>query len=124
MRDVAGAVRAFFSNGLLAGRFEVAQWSLRRCFISGGDAVQKDSGELARRDLIRNFQQTSFPVPQIVIQRVMHDHADKGAHHDGGLNINDGSFALSFPNVIAEPPVHAPHEFLPEHMRQVVLFQR
>ena len=55
---------------------------------------------------------------------MVHDHANKGAHHQRGLDVHDCAFALPRAKVTAQRAINAAHKFFPEHMRQLMFFQR
>jgi hypothetical protein len=38
-------------------------------------------------------------IPQIVVERVVHHHPDEAAHHDGGIDFDQRSFALALTDV-------------------------
>jgi len=54
----------------------------------------------------------------------MDDHADKSAHDHQRFNLDHGAVALPLANVSAQSPVHARDELLPEHLRELMFFQR
>ena len=92
--------------------------------VPAGDTMHQDVCEFARRHLVRNLQQHPLSIPQVVVERMMDDHADERAHDDQGLDFNDCAIALPFANVGAQDPVYARDELFPEHLRQLMFFQR
>src|SRR5712692_6233487 len=95
------------STRFLSGGFP---FGLFRQTIAPGrarNAAQQNVGELARGVFVRNLEQASFAIPQIVVERVMNHHADKRAHYDQGFNLDHRPVALSLTNVLSEKRVHA-----------------
>jgi len=68
------------------------------------------------RVFIREIEQTTIWIPKIVVERVVHHHADKAAHHDRGIDFDKRSVALPFANVAAEKVVNVPHDLIEEHL--------
>ncbi len=75
------------------------------------------------RALVRDVQQAAFRVPKIVVERVVHHHAYEAAHHDRGINFDEGTFALSLANVTSKKVVDATNKLVEEHLRQFMLFE-
>ena len=79
---------------------------------------------MLRGVLVREVQQTTIAIPKIVVQRVVHHHADKAAHHDRRIDLDKRSVALAFTNVAAEKVVNVPHDPIEEHLGELVFLER
>jgi hypothetical protein len=79
---------------------------------------------MPRRFFVRNVEQATARIPQVVIKRMVHDHPDEAAHDDRGIDIDEGTFALALPYVTAEKLVDAPYELVEEHLRELVFLER
>src|SRR5215212_11984591 len=92
-----------------------------RCLRS--NAIQKNVSEMSCRTLVGDVQQTTFRVPKIVVERVVHHHTDKTADHDRRIHFDQGALALSLVNVTAKKVVNSTNKLFEEHLRQLVLFK-
>ena len=72
---------------------------------------------------VRDVQQATFRVPKIVVERVVHHHADEATHDDRRIHFDQRSFALSFANVCAEKFINPTHKLVEEHLREFVFFE-
>src|SRR4051812_7025596 len=91
-----------------ARAFAVVRWRIQ------GDAAEQYVCELACGVLVRDVEQAAAFVPEGVVERVVDDHAEKGAHDDGRFDLAERTVALTFAYVAAEQLVHLPHVTLPE----------
>lgn len=79
---------------------------------------------MLRGRFVRDIQQPVFRVPKIVIQRVVHHHADEAADDDRRIDLDERAVALPFAQVGAEKLVNLQNKLVEEHLRQLVLFER
>src|SRR5215213_10313544 len=93
-----------------------------RCLRS--NAIQKNVSEMFGRTLVGDVQQTTFRVPKIVVERVVHHHADEAAHDDRGIDFDQRALALTLANVTAKKVINTTDKLLEEHLRQLVFFER
>src|SRR5829696_8154196 len=87
------------------------------------NSVQQNVSELLCRTLVADVQQATIRVPKIVVERLVHHHADKATHHDRGIDFRESSVALSLADVSAEKLVDATHILVEEHFRELVFFE-
>ena len=86
-------------------------------------SVQKNVSEILCRTLVRDVQQATFRVPKIVVERVVHHHADEATHDDRRIHFDQRSLALSLANVCAEKLINASNKLVEEHLRELVFLE-
>src|SRR5215208_1792650 len=87
------------------------------------DSVQKKVSEMLCSAFVGDVQQTTIWIPEIVVERVVHHHADEAAHHDGRIDLDERSVPLSLADVPAQKLVNVSHKFIEEHLRELMLFE-
>ena len=87
------------------------------------DPVQKYVGEMLRRTLVGDVQQAAIRIPKIIVERVVHHHADKRAHHDRRIDVDQRTFALSLAEIGAEKFVNVTNKLVEKHLRQFVFLE-
>src|ERR1051325_5010613 len=92
-----------------------------RCLRS--NSIQKNVREILRRVLVRDVQQAAFRVPKIVVERVVHHHADETTNHDRGIHFDQGALALTLVNIAAEKFINSTNKLVEEHLRKLVLVE-
>src|SRR5215217_3319836 len=66
------------------------------------DSIQKNVCEMLCSAFVGDVQQLTAWVPKIVVERLVHHHADKTTHHDRRIDFDKSTFALSLADVAAE----------------------
>src|SRR5919106_4559128 len=79
---------------------------------------------MPRRLFVRNVEQATARIPQVVVKRVVHNHPDEATHDDRRIDIDERAFALALPYVTAQELVNAPHELIEKHLREFVFLER
>jgi hypothetical protein len=79
---------------------------------------------MPRRFFVRNVEQAAARIPQVVVKRMVHDHTDKAADDDRGIDIDKRTVALAPAYVVAQKLVNTQHELIEEHLRELVFFER
>ena len=54
----------------------------------------------------------------------MNHHADEGADDDQRIHFDQRTFTLALPDVLPDKLINVAYKFLPEHLRQLVTFER
>ena len=64
-----------------------------------------------------------FRIPERLVERVVHHHADETTHNDRRVDFQQRSFALSVAQVGSEKLVNLAHHTIKEHLREFVLLE-
>src|SRR6185369_7093988 len=73
--------------------------------------------------LVGDIQQATIWVPKIVVERVVHDHADETPHHDRRIDFRKSPVTLPLADVAAQKLIDGTHILVEEHLCELVLFE-
>src|SRR5262245_53969499 len=66
----------------------------RCCCRRRSNSLQENVSKNLCRVFVRDVQQATIWIPEIVVERVVHHHADEAAHHDRRIDFDKRSVAL------------------------------
>ena len=72
---------------------------------------------------IGDVQQAAFGIPKVVVERVVHHHADERANDQGRINFDKGTVLLSLANVVTEELIELEDNLVEKHLCQFVFLQ-